>query len=786
MPKNKQIAIIVKGIVQGVGFRPFVYNLANYLGLNGVVVNSTQGVEIHVFGCTGDLDSFVKTIRHAPPTLATVDSLEIRRTGEQHIPDRFVIGESDSNGRDSTVISPDAATCDKCLEDIFSTQTRRYLYPFTNCTNCGPRLTITRQTPYDRPHTSMAAFPMCPDCEREYADPADRRFHAQPNACPKCGPGLSWLDRTGKKIEHNNEECLFRCAQALSDGKIVAIKGLGGFHLVVDAGSDAAVQRLRTKKQRPGKPMAVMVPTVAEAEKIGIFNKQERELLLDRSRPIVLVRKQVNTGTLSQQIADGCSELGIMLPYTPLHHLLFFMPDSPERLVMTSGNLSSEPLCIDNREALTRLDSIADYFLLHNRDIVTRVDDSVARICNGKVQMIRRSRGYVPRPIAVKGARSGILACGAEQKNSFCLSRSGQAFLSQHIGDLKGPDNMLFFEETVCYMQNMLEIVPKVVACDLHPDYLSSRYAGALNVPCIRIQHHHAHAAAIMAEHGLEEGIAVLFDGAGLGDDGTIWGGEFFHVKGAGYERLGHLAQFQLPGGDLAGREIWRLGIALLAGTGVDISDPSVLPKALCETPGELLSGIRQMMVLGINAPQTSSVGRLFDGVAALLGLRLEVDFEGQAAMELETLAWDAYERTDFIPASSRYFATIKQNKDNLLLDYRPLVYWLLEDLESGVPITEIAFYFHLWLVRSTIKSLLRFSVKYPATNNVLLGGGCFQNRLLLRLLRRRLKENDCTMYTGEQVPVNDGGIALGQLYIVNKKLTEGKENVPCHTHAGC
>ena len=782
IPASKQLTITVKGIVQGVGYRPFVYASARKLGLAGSVANSGRGVEIVVSGASRNVDEFINLLKKAPPPLAHVSELSSRETSCELLSDEFTIVDS-QGGEVSTLISPDIAICDDCLRDIFSPDNRRFHYPFTNCTNCGPRLTIIDRMPYDRKFTSMASFPMCAACESEYNDPANRRFHAQPNACPDCGPQLSWLDSRGKRVDDSSGQELARCARALKEGAIVAIKGLGGFHLVVDASSDQAVQRLRARKQRQGKPLAVMVATLAAAQKIGVFNNRERELLLSRERPIVLVRKQTTSGLLSPAIAPGLCELGIMLPYTPLHHLLFAMSDCPEQLVMTSGNLSGEPICIENSEAVARLAPVADYFLVHNRDIVTRVDDSVVRVIRGKVQMIRRSRGYVPLPIPVAGSQQAILACGAELKNSFSLSRAGAAFFSQHIGDLNGPAAMDFFEESVRYMQDVLAIEPRLVACDLHPDYLSSRYAHTLELPCIPVQHHHAHAASILAEHGLEEGLAVIFDGVGLGDDGTIWGGEFLHVKGAACERLGHLAPLQLPGGDLASREPWRMGLALLAGAGVDISDSSALPESLQGIPAGTVSAIRQMMELKINAPTSSSIGRLFDGVASLLGIRQSSDFEGQAAMELEALAWGAYEGPASITILDRYTASIRNEGEALLLDYRPLVHWLLEDLAKGVSVAELAFLFHLWLVRSTGKILLHLLARHHTTDNILLGGGCFQNRMLFGFLNCRLKENGFTMYSNEQIPVNDGGLALGQLYIA-EKITEVDENVSCYTNA--
>jgi hydrogenase maturation protein HypF len=770
------------GIVQGVGFRPFVYKLARKLGLTGNVANTGDGVKIQISGHAADIETFLDTLKTDPPPLARIFEIQFTAVQETKVADDFTIVPSNDSGIKSTLISPDIATCEDCINDISSPENHRFHYPFTNCTNCGPRMTIIRGIPYDRTKTSMAVFPMCPSCLKEYHDPSDRRFHAQPNACPACGPVLSWHDNQGTKISDTNEECLKACSRALQQGAIVAIKGLGGFHLAVDATSNKAVQRLRENKHRYTKPLAVMVANITTAEKICQLNDKERELLLSKERPIVLVLKKQSY--LSDKLSPRIREIGIMLAYTPLHHLLFAMEGCPEILVMTSGNLSGEPICTDNRAALQKLATIADYFLLHNRDIVTRVDDSVVRIVRGRLQMIRRSRGYAPVPLSVPGLKQSVLACGAEQKNTFCLSRNGQFFLSQHIGDLKGPDTIDFFEESLDYMKSILDISPEQIVCDLHPDYLSSRYAAASSssLPGLNVQHHHAHAAAIMAEHNLSEGLAVIFDGAGLGDDGTVWGGEILHVVGTVYERVGHLAPLMLPGGDRATHEIWRMGLAFLSAGGFDISKMTALPSTLRDIPAESLPGIAMIMEKKINTPLTSSVGRLFDAVSSLLDIRQEVDFEGQAAMELETLAWTAHESKGFMPDGDRYIGTIVWENQQWLLDLKPLLLWLLADLKNGTPVAAIALFFHLWLVRSTHKALMQlFGKRYP-TQNIILGGGCFQNRMLLEFLAERLEKNDFNVYTGEQVPVNDGGISLGQACIAVRQ-TENSVQKPNNTN---
>jgi len=765
------LKIHVRGIVQGVGFRPFVYNLAQQLKLTGSVTNTCNGVEIFLFGKEQQINNFIDTINKKPPPLAKITGFVTSNISSGDRPKDFTIIATDSNKTATTFISPDIATCDDCVRDIFSENNRRFHYPFTNCTNCGPRMTIIKRIPYDRKYTAMADFPMCRDCEREYNDPSNRRFHAQPNACPKCGPSLSWTDNRGTLLSQNSEQCLQQCATALSAGKIVAIKGLGGFHLSVDADSEEAVTRLRRKKHRYGKPLAVMVANVKAAIEVGQFNDCELKLLTSMERPIVLVFKK-SVSLLAETVSPNLKEIGIMLPYTPLHHILFAMENCPQALVMTSANLSGEPLCTDNQNAFDKLTDIADFFLVHNRNIVTRVDDSVVRIINNHPQMIRRSRGFAPVPIAVTGTTGSFIACGAELKNCFCLSRDENFFLSQHIGDLKGPDNLAFFEESIDYMEKTLQIKAEKSCSDQHPDYLSSRYCTGLELANTSVQHHHAHGAAIMAEHGLKSGIGVIFDGAGFGDDNTVWGGEFLFINEQGYERLGHLAPLPLPGGDRAAVEIWRMALSLLVSAGIDIEKPHNLPPSLTAIPPHTITGIRGMMEKSINTPVSSSIGRLFDAVASLLGIRQEVQFEGQAAMEMESLAWDGWQKQQ-LPPPECYTATItpsrSRNKDSsMLIDHSPLVHWLIRDMASGSSPAELALWFHLWLVSSTLAMIKHIKISFPETP-ILLGGGCFQNKMLMEFLGDRLDEVKIQVYSGETVPVNDGGIALGQAFVLAK-----------------
>lgn len=766
-PKIINTAITVQGTVQGVGFRPFVYTLARELGLSGTVANSGKGVEIALAGSSLQIEQFLSRLRTDPPPLAVISQVVRRCISSSALPFPFVITTTDS-GRVATRISPDAATCKGCLEDILSPDNRRHQYPFTNCTNCGPRLTIIHNLPYDRAGTSMAMFQMCPACNSEYGDPQNRRFHAQPNGCPDCGPTVSWHDNSGSEISRRNTKCLAGCVKALQEGKVVAIKGLGGFHLVVNGCDDGAVSTLCQRKNRYGKPLAVMASSLEAAHRIGILQLVEEEALLSPIHPIVLAKKKQGSTVLSNYIAPALSEVGIMLPYTPLHHLLFALEGCPEFLVMTSGNKSGEPLCIGNGEALEQLKDIADFFLLHDREIVTRVDDSVVRMSNGRLQIIRRARGYAPAPVIVPVIKSEMIGCGAELKNCFALSRPGEVFLSQHIGDLKGVANFAFYEESISYLQHTLSISPSFISRDCHPDYLSSHYGSFLDLPGCTVQHHHAHAAAVMAEHGLTESVAIIYDGAGLGNDGTVWGGEIFSVQGAECNRLGHLKEFSLPGGDRATKEIWRLALSLLCQCEMDVVDLPDSLHSLKQIPRTQRRGIREIVDKQINTPQTSSVGRLFDAIAALLGIRVSVDYEGQAAMELEALASRFHGSKQGGELSTRYSATVQTDESHYLIDYRPLVHWLLEDLAKGVPVAELSYCFHCWLVRSTEEVILKLAQegRIRTQGNIILGGGCFQNRILLEMLWERLERKKYTLFTAEQVPVNDGGIALGQVYV--------------------
>ena len=763
--EHLSIEIRIHGIVQGVGFRPFVYRLAARLAISGSISNTSTGVLIRVGGDQNRLDEFKNALEQEAPPLAVITSFSWSPLAEPVAEGSFVILTSEAQQRPTTLISPDITVCRDCLAEMTDLADRRFGYPFTNCTNCGPRFTIISGLPYDRPQTSMAVFPMCEDCRQEYDNPMDRRFHAQPNACPVCGPELSLHDGVALL---ENVDCIGEAAQALKDGKIVALKGLGGFHLCVDATSETAVNRLRRRKHRYAKPLAVMVADVAAARKIGQLSAAEEELLLSMRRPIVLVRKRASSGC-AVDIAPGIDDFGIMLPYTPLHFLLLAHASTPEVLVMTSGNLSEEPICTKNRDALCRLAGIADLFLLHNRDIVTRVDDSVVRHVNGRLQMIRRSRGYAPMPVLLSEKLPELLACGAELKNTFCLTRDDKSFPGQHIGDLTGPKNLLFYEESIAHFEDVFEIQPSLVTCDLHPDYLSTsfarKYAASRSLPLIQVQHHHAHAAAVMAEHGLDDVLAVVFDGAGFGLDNTVWGGEFLRVNRSSSERLGHLDPFHLPGGDAAAREPWRIAVSLLYTTYGDVDQADL--AEFFNVPGESLSLLVQMLEQEINSPLTSSCGRLFDGVAALLGLQTHVQYEGQAAMELEGLAWSACTQPDAVHTlfARHYRVHLRKGEGRCRVDIRPMIRELIEERDRGVAREKIAWAFHCWLAESACEGVKECAAE-TGLSTVVLSGGCMQNRLLLILLFNLLEREGFAVYTGEKIPVNDGGIAFGQAYI--------------------
>ncbi|MGA2591983.1 MAG: carbamoyltransferase HypF [Bryobacteraceae bacterium] len=852
--KRRQIRI--RGIVQGVGFRPFVHNLARRLNLAGYVLNSSAGVVTEVEGSEAALDRFVESVRGEAPPLARIEEMlvsEIAPLGERD----FVIRESQALEGEFVLVSPDVATCPDCYRDFTDPANRRYGYAFTNCTNCGPRYTIIRDIPYDRPNTTMAGFQMCAACQAEYDDPANRRFHAQPNACPKCGPQLfvgqalppanpqpsvgqalpllvgqalppanpqpipatpqpsvvrQALSRgvgqalppanprsipadprliasepqpipanpqpseVGQALPPANPRSIPSEPQPLSseprpsrsaliaeaqrllhEGRIIALRGLGGFHLACDPSNDAAVRLLRERKRRSDKPFALMARDLAAVEAFCTVSDDDRRALESPSRPIVILPRR-SDGRISPAVAPGNNTLGVMLPYTPLHHLLF--TGAPyDVLVMTSGNLSEEPIVTSNAEALDRLRPLADWFLLHDRDIYMRADDSVVRVFEKRERVLRRSRGYVPQAIDLGMEVEEILACGAELKNTFCLSKGRYAVLSQHIGDMENYETLVFFEETLANLKKLFRVAPRAVAHDLHPLYLSTQYAlGLPDLEKIGVQHHHAHVASCMAENGLRgKVIGVAFDGTGYGTDGQIWGGEILVADYAGFERRAHLRYVPLAGGDAAIRQPWRPALAYLADTFGPAAEFTDL-AAWREVPESQRRLVRSMIAHRVNTVDTSSCGRLFDAVASLIGLRQQINFEGQAAIELEMIAAEGIAECYPFELDAR------------TVDFRPAIERIVADVRAVTPAPVIAARFHNTVAEAIVEVCRRLRVE-EKLNRVCLSGGTFQNMKLLDRTLAGLRRLEFEVFLHAQVPPNDGGIALGQAVIATEVL---------------
>ncbi len=766
---RKQLSI--RGIVQGVGFRPFVYNLARSLDLSGYILNSASGVTIELEGTADGLEAFLTKLRTSPPPLAHITDLTVQdlaAQGEQG----FSIRASRDEAHAFVLVSPDVATCDECWRDYTDPANRRYGYPFTNCTNCGPRYTIIQDVPYDRPRTTMATFRMCALCQAEYDDPGNRRFHAQPNACPVCGPGVVLVERgaalpppTAFTNSASAPHAVFHQVRTLlRDGKIVAVKGLGGFFLACDAQNDDAVQQLRQRKRRSEKPFALMARDLASIEACCVLSEDDRLSLQSGQRPIVILERRPEAG-LAPSIAPGNPSVGIMLPYTPLHALLFSdAPDQPSTfaaLVMTSGNLSEEPIVTGNAEALDKLATVADWFLLHNRDIYMRADDSVVRTMQGQERVLRRSRGFAPLPVDLGMQLAPLLACGAGLKNTFCVTRDRYAILSQHIGDLENYETLRFFEETLHNLKRLFRVEPQAVAYDLHPNYISSRFAQALPIEQkIGVQHHHAHIASCMAENHLRgKVIGVAFDGTGYGTDGAIWGGEFLVADFAGFERRAHLRYVPLPGGDAAVRQPWRMALSYLRDTFGSGPLPAI--PLLDQVPPRQLTLVEAMLSRSIQTVPTSSCGRLFDAVAALLGLGRQVSFEGQAAITLESTAQSGVERT---------YPYVLEDGEAAKLDLRPTIEAIVLDLLAGIAAGEISACFHN-TVAAAIAAVCVQLRRQEGLSRVCLSGGVFQNVYLLKHTVKDLYSSGFEVFLHRQVPPNDGGIALGQAVIASERL---------------
>ncbi len=765
--------IIVRGIVQGVGFRPFIYRLANNFKLKGWVLNSTEGVVIEVEGHTKRLEEFIGDITLKAPPLAVVERVEsslLPPVGYQS----FIIQASQEQEDKFVLISPDICICPDCLREFFDPFNRRYHYPFINCTNCGPRFTIIKDIPYDRPKTTMAVFQMCPSCEEEYHNPDDRRFHAQPNACPDCGPRVWLVDgRTAGESFAEGEKAITEVRHLLSRGTIIAVKGLGGFHLACDATNDVSVALLQERKCRVNKPFAIMSLDCQVVEKYCHVSDAERQLLESPQRPIMLLRRKADS-PISALVAPGNSYLGVMLPYTPLHYLLLERRGDETdtlALVMTSGNISEEPIAISNDEALERLKPLADAFLLHDRDIYVRCDDTVTRVFDGTEVIIRRSRGYTPFPVRLNFEMKQVLACGAELKNTFCVTKENYAFLSQHIGDMGNLETLSSFESEIEHFKGLFRVSPEVIAYDLHPDYLPTKYAARLKrevtgnscpeVQFVPIQHHHAHIASCMAENGVNEPvIGVAFDGTGYGEDGQIWGGEFLAGDFQHFERCAHLKYVVLPGGEAAIRKPYRMAISHLYHLPSTLTSGITLFDRIDPVEFEI---VKRQIEGRINSPLTSSCGRLFDAVSSLLGVCDVITYEGQAAIELEMLADES--------VKDGYHWPLSPGKFPVTINQEPILCDIIHDLKAGVPITVISAKFHNAVAEmvSKVCCLIR---DRDGLNKVALSGGVFQNVYLLKRTLSHLQRRGFEPYIHHQVPCNDGGIALGQAVIANAKFT--------------
>jgi len=740
------LGVRVKGVVQGVGFRPFVFRLATSLGLKGGVQNTGDGVYIEIYGKESALRTFLSLLQKKAPPLAFIEEIETHPLNGNP-PPLFTVWESTGEGRGAR-IPVDVAVCKACLSELFDPGNRRFRYPFINCTDCGPRFTVIEELPYDRQKTTMRVFKMCPDCLSEYSDPSNRRFHAEPNACPRCGPRV-WLG-----LSHQGEppegDAIKEAIKALKEGKILALRGLGGFHLAADALNETVCAELRRRKNRPSKPLAIMVPDIETAHRLAVLSPEAEKSLLSPKRPIVLVPKR-EPSPLAPSVAPGLKFLGLMLPYTPLHHLLL-REGGFKALVMTSGNLSGEPLCFRNQEALDRLSGLADLFLLHDREIVIGLDDSVVREIAGKIRPLRRARGFVPEPLPFPKGPS-ILAVGPLLKNTLCLTREDEAFVSQHIGDLDNLETQNFWQEIYEHFCHLLSVKPQAVACDLHPDYLSTQMAEKisrlLNLPLIKVPHHVAHAAAVMGEHGLEKALALCLDGLGLGPDGNLWGGELLWVEKGDYKRLGCFLPVPQPGGDQAARQPWRMLLSFLY---LSLGEEGLKKGRKLLTgrvPEDRLSLVSQMIVKRFNTPLTSSCGRLFDACAALLGLAFQNRFEGEAPLRLESCAEEAHRL---------YGLGITLET----LDPRPMIREILKDLEARVPPSQIAAAIHQSLAHGLAR-WLGLASQFTDSKEVVLAGGCFQNDFLTQELVLQLQKIGLRVFLPEKLPVNDGGLSYGQ-----------------------
>ncbi len=777
----KRLHLQIRGVVQGVGFRPFVYNLARKLNLKGFVTNTSKGVTLEIEG--EKIEEFLETLKREPPPLSKIYSIEIKELPFVEYDDFSIIESIDDTG--FTHVSEDVSICEDCLRELFSREDRRYLYPFINCTNCGPRYTITLKVPYDRPNTTMDVFKMCPECLKEYKDPTNRRFHAQPNACPVCGPQVKLFIKTSDGVEEVRNDAISTAIELIKNGKILAIRGLGGFHLCCDGKNEASIETLRRRKKRSNKPFALMSPKIELMEKFCYVFDAERNILLSPMRPIVLLKKRPDC-SLPEKLAPLNSYLGFMLPYTPLHYLLFYYPSSSDKenfiphfevLVMTSGNISEEPIIIKNEEAFEKLKDVADAFLIHNREIFMRVDDSVVRELEGDIYFIRRARGFVPKAIPLQEELPEVMGAGADLKNTFTLIKVDSLIVSQHIGDMENMETLEFYEEVFKNLKSVYRIEPMAIGCDLHPMYFSTEwaknYAEEKGIPLFYLQHHYSHISSLMAEYGLDELFGIAFDGTGFGLDNTIWGSEFLYCHINGFERLATLKGIPLIGGEKSIKECSRIALSLLEETfGEDISLIKRLP------PGKVLEEekIRQLLKIKKVAsfsPLSSGMGRLFDGSSSLIGVCHFNTFEAEAAIALESLI---DERWFFTEKDCYPFELITSSMERVVIDYRPMVEKVIEEVlctkkgSERESLSQIAWKFHNTIVKMILEvtDFLRARIGF---DKVGLSGGVFQNAYLIRESIKALRKMGILPLYHKFLPSNDACISVGQAYIVGKRL---------------
>lgn len=753
----KRLKINIQGLVQGVGFRPFIYRTAEKYGLKGFVLNSPMGVDVEIEGEEETVYNFLSVIKEQYPPLASITAI----TAGEVVPNnytQFEIRKSSAEKTRNTLISPDFSICNDCLNELFEETNRRYRYPFITCTNCGPRYTTIFDIPYDRISTTMNVFEMCSDCRAEYENPLDRRFHSQTNACSQCGPTVYLSDNNGNIIEER--EPVEKAVGLLKQGKIIAVKGLGGFHLLCDAENNESVSLLRKRKHREEKPFAILADNSSDISEFVYVSDDERCILESREKPIVLLQKK-DTSIISDLVAPDNDYLGVLLPYTPLHYLL--IRNNFRALVDTSGNISDEPITINNQDASNKLSGVADYFLMHNRDIFVHCDDSVYMVYDKKPYPVRRARGFTPFPVKISKQLPGILGCGGEIKNTFCLIKGDDTFISQHIGDLESISAYEHYQESIEHYKHVLDIEPEVIAYDLHPRYLSTQFAlETESVDKIGVQHHHAHIAACMAENGVDNKVIGLsLDGTGYGTDGTIWGGEILLCDLNEFERIGYIDYAPLPGGEKAIKDVWRIGLSYLYK--VFENDVWNLPIQFIRdreyTESRL---VVEMIEKEINSPQTSSLGRLFDGVSSLIGIRDHVSYEGQAAIELES-------SITMTPEKGGYSFEIINNNGIFIVSYDNMIRSIVQDLERNIQTGTISLKFHLGLIHVFV-DVCRKARTERGLNKVALSGGCFQNMFLLKFLKKSLAENGFEVIHHTKVPANDGGISLGQAVIAGNK----------------